>query len=74
MKINNLLVKPLSKLPECLIYRTQKNVGQNRIYQIETGSHEAIELFAKFEVITYSISYTLNDGTNGLNFISKSFK
>ena len=34
MKINNLLVKPLSKLPECLIYRTQKNVGQNRIYQI----------------------------------------
>ena len=44
-----------------------ENTFENRIYQIETGSHEAIELFAKFEVITYSISYTLNDGTNGLN-------
>ena len=39
----------------------------NQVFEIEAGSHDSITLYAKFEVVTYTITYELYEGTNGDN-------
>ena len=45
----------------------KENTFDNKVTKIEIGTTDTVNLFAKFEVIDYTINYTLNGGTNNTN-------